>query len=224
MTESSALTPGGRQAETTGETGKTGETEAKERPPGVRAVIRAVIFDLDGTLIEAPLDFDALRGELGVEGPLLEAIEALTGEARRRAEAALTRHEDSASRRSRPVEGSRDVLRRLRARGVKTAILTRNSRRSLETAVRTHDLRVDALRSRDDGPSKPSPAPVLEICRQLGVAPAETLVVGDYVFDVDAANAAGAISVYLLGDDGAPGPPGARRTIRRLAEVLELAD
>ena len=35
-----------------------------------------VIFDLDGTITEPYLDFDTIRAKVGVEGPILEAMEA----------------------------------------------------------------------------------------------------------------------------------------------------
>ena len=42
--------------------------------------IRAVIFDLDGTITEPYLDFDAIREEIGLGkngGPVLEAMEKM---------------------------------------------------------------------------------------------------------------------------------------------------
>ena len=186
---------------------------------------RGVIFDLDGTLIHSPLDFAAIRAEIGLgAGPVLETIALLEGEERRRAEAILNRHEESAARSSRLADGVREVFDHLREKRVGIAILTRNSRASLEIALRAHGLDADATRSRDDAPFKPSPEPVLSLCRQLGVAPGETLVVGDYLFDVEAANAAGAVSVLLLDGRNASFAPRARWTIRDLPELIALLD
>ena len=43
--------------------------------------IRAVVFDLDGTITEPYFDFDAIREEIGLEKngePILEAMEKMT--------------------------------------------------------------------------------------------------------------------------------------------------
>ncbi len=161
--------------------------------------VRAVIFDLDGTLTEPVLDFDAIRREIGVDGPILEALESLDAAGRRRAERILGDHEDRAARESRLRPGAHEVVRALERGGVRTAILTRNTRRSLETVLQIHGLRFDALRTREDGPTKPLPDPVLDLCEALDVPPGAALVVGDYRFDLEAARAAGATAVLLRG-------------------------
>ena len=43
----------------------------------------AVIFDLDGTITKPYLDFDAVRAEIGVEGPVLEAMAGMDPASRR---------------------------------------------------------------------------------------------------------------------------------------------
>lgn len=186
--------------------------------------IGAVIFDLDGTLTQPILDFDAIRRETGIDGPVLEGLLHLGAEARRRAEEILERHERDAAAASTLQAGAAELIDELRRRGVRTAVLTRNSRESLRCVLERHSLRFDALRSREDGPNKPDPRPVLELCEQLGVAPAETLVVGDYLFDLEAANSAGAISVLLEGPGNRRFADRARRRVRGLAEILELLD
>jgi HAD superfamily hydrolase (TIGR01509 family) len=186
--------------------------------------IEAVIFDLDGTLTEPCLDFEVIRREIGVEGPVLEALSGLGAAARRRAEEILERHEREAAARSRLNPQAAEVLGALRRQGTRTAILTRNSRKSLETVLARHRLAVDAVRTREDGSTKPAPEPVVELCRALQVPPSRTLVVGDYLFDLESANAAGAVSVLLRNDHNARFEPHARHTIWRLEELLDLVE
>lgn len=207
------------------------ETRSSHSPDSVEPVSsslgskRAVVFDLDGTLTEPYLDFDLIRREIGgVEGPILEALEGLSPEERRRAEAILERHEDEAATRSRLNPQAAEVVTALRRRGIRTAVLTRNSRKSLQTVLAKHNLTVDAVRTREDGANKPSPEPVIDLCRRLEVPPACTLVVGDYLFDLQAANAAGAVSVLLRNDHNGDFEGHAHHTIRELGEVLRLVD
>ncbi len=184
--------------------------------------IQAVIFDLDGTLTVPVLDFDAIRKETGLEGPILEELPKLDEKARRRTLDVLARHEKKAALESQLNPGARNVLQRLRQRSIRTAILTRNSRASLDTVVSLHGIEVDARRSRDDGTCKPSPEPVLDLCDRLGVLPEETLVVGDTLFDLQAARRAGATSALLLNSKNGHFTGEADHAIRNLEATLEL--
>ena len=160
---------------------------------------RAVIFDLDGTLTEPVLDFDAMRTEIGLpEGvPILEHIESLSPGARARADAILLRHEREAIARATLADGCADLLGHLRAQQVPIAILTRNVREVVETFARMFTFQFHAVYTREDGPPKPSPVGALSLCQAMGVAPAHTLAVGDYKYDVMAGRDAGCRTVLV---------------------------
>jgi HAD superfamily hydrolase (TIGR01509 family) len=154
--------------------------------------LRAAIFDLDGTLTEPLLDFDAIRAEIGLSpGPILEQLEGADAAARARAEVILRRHERDAIARATLADGCGELLAHLAARAIPAAILTRNVREVVDTFTRTFGLSFAAVFTREDGPPKPSPAGVLALCAAMGAAPADTLVVGDYKFDILAGRRAG---------------------------------
>lgn len=162
--------------------------------------IKAVIFDLDGTITRPFFDFDAIREEMGLpadSGPILEAMEKMTTQERKRAEDILTSHENRAVTESTLNDGARETLDALRQKDISIGILTRNRRANAEAIARKHDLTFDAIVDREDGPVKPDAFGVLQLCRQFGAAPAETLVVGDYLYDLLSAKAAGAVAVLL---------------------------
>ncbi|ODN72006.1 HAD-IA family hydrolase [Methylobrevis pamukkalensis] len=73
-------------------------------------------------------------------------------------------------------------------------IATGKSRRGLEAILAHHDLRdyFAVLKTADDAPSKPHPAMVVDAMAELGAEPERTVVVGDTVFDIQMARAAGA--------------------------------
>ena len=50
-------------------------------------------------------------------------------------------------------------------------------------------------RTADDCPSKPHPAMVAECCRETGMTPRDTLVIGDAIYDMQMAKAAGATAI-----------------------------
>jgi HAD superfamily hydrolase (TIGR01509 family) len=167
---------------------------------------RAVIFDLDGTLTEPLLDFDAMRAEIGLPpGPILEQLAHADAEARARADEILRRHEREAIARATLAEGCAELLAHLAARAIPAAILTRNVREVVDTFARTFGFSFAAVYTREDGPHKPSPAGVFALCEQMGAAPADTLVVGDYKFDILAGRAAGCVTALVLGTHR-PGP------------------
>jgi len=162
--------------------------------------LKLVIFDLDGTLLDSPLDLDAVRVELGLPAglPILEALEDLGPAERARAEAVIARHETEAVRASRLIPGAADLLAHLRGRGVRTALLTRNSRASVEAAAHRHGLVFDAAVTREDHEPKPSPRGVCHLMDACGAATYDTVVVGDFRFDIEAGAAAGVRTVAVV--------------------------
>jgi haloacid dehalogenase superfamily, subfamily IA, variant 1 with third motif having Dx(3-4)D or Dx(3-4)E len=75
--------------------------------------------------------------------------------------------------------------------------VTGKSRRGLDLILDTHGYRRFFVVSRtaDDCPSKPHPAMVTECCDETGMVPADTVVIGDAIYDMQMAKAAGAKAV-----------------------------
>ena len=159
-----------------------------------------VIFDLDGTLTVPVLDFDAIRAEIGLgPGPILESLEHLNEVDRRRGLRILDRHEEAAARQSQLQPGAKETVRRVRHLGLPVAVLTRNARQWTRMVLDKHGIEIDALHTRDDGVIKPSPAPVLRLCRTLGRNPRRSWMVGDYLFDIQSGRQAGCTTVLMIG-------------------------
>jgi HAD superfamily hydrolase (TIGR01549 family) len=199
-------------------------SKARNAADGRAAVL---IFDLDGTLTTPYFDFDAIRREIGLptapRTPILEAMEAMTPAERDRCEVILIRHEEKAARESELWDDTSAVLDAIRRAGVPLGLLTRNSRRSVDIVLAKHGLAFDSIHTREDGPIKPSPEPVLMICRTLSAEPTKAWVVGDYLFDLMSGNAAGATTVLMAGDGTVPDyADQADHVIRRLSELLPL--
>jgi len=93
--------------------------------------------------------------------------------------------------------GAKETLLTLRSAGIHIGVLTRNRRNNAFAIARKHNLEFDAVVGREDGPVKPDAFGVLHLCRQFGIKPQETLLVGDYLFDLLCAKAAGAVAVLL---------------------------
>ncbi len=190
--------------------------------------IRAVIFDLDGTITEPYLDFDVIREEMGLDkngGPILEAMAKMTPQRRQQAEAILHCHEERAVAESKLNAGARETLGALRTRGIPIGILTRNRKDNAWAVARKHGLHFDAVVGREDGPVKPDSFGVLHLCRTFAVEPAQTLLVGDYLFDLLCARAAGAIPVLLMSHERVPEfVRHADFAVASLSELLPIID
>ncbi len=188
--------------------------------------IRAVLFDFDGTLSHpGSLDFPAIKQELGcpLDEPVLEFIQKLPDPvARDRAMARLHAFERAGAEGSRANAGSERTVRRLKRRGVRVGLITRNSLASVERALENFDhLSIgdfEVLVTRDDPVRlKPDPEGIRHAAERLGVRTSELAVVGDFVFDVQAGERAGAMTVFLT--NGREAPPQADFVIERLSEL-----
>jgi phosphoglycolate phosphatase len=90
-------------------------------------------------------------------------------------------------------EGTLAMLSALKARNHWLAVATGKSRRGLDEALASAELKgvFDATRTADETASKPNPRMLLELMGEMGVAPERTLMIGDTTHDLQmAANAA----------------------------------
>lgn len=190
--------------------------------------VQAVLFDLDGTLTEPLLDFDAIRRQIGVppDNPsVLSAIENLPQNRRRQAWEILCRHEEFAAAHSTLQPSAKSLLSGLRQKNIRTGLLTRNSRQSTQTVLEKHGLRFDGIITREDGPPKPDPFGVLTLCRLFQSPPSNTLVVGDFLHDLQAARNAGAVAVLFRSHPRADEfAPAADFVIHSLDEIPLIID
>ncbi|MFH1477879.1 MAG: HAD family hydrolase [Verrucomicrobiota bacterium] len=196
--------------------------------------IRAVLFDFDGTLtLPGGIDFAGIKKAIGCPGdaPILEFIASLPSAAdQRRAWQVLKQFEEDAARRSLPNEGAEELVRFLKRRRIRRGILTRNRHASVETAlknfahVRLADFNVIITREHVERP-KPDPEGILLAARLLRVPAATLLMVGDYRYDIEAGQRAGAPTVFLESHltTRRPDPP-ADFTVRMLSEILNIID
>ena len=198
-----------------------------------RAVFAAVLFDLDGTLIDSapdlagaanemraarglpPLPYESLRCVVGsgARGMVAAAFGALPGDAGYddlRAEF-LARYEARSTRETRLFDDMAPVLDALDAHALPWGIVTNKIERYTDAIVRHLGLaaRARVVVSGDTTPhAKPHPAPLLEAARQLGVAAGGCAYVGDDLRDVQAGRAANMATIaaawgYLGSGEGA---------------------
>ena len=185
--------------------------------------MKLVLFDCDGTLVDsAHLIHEVMArtfSDFGLEVPAAAATRSIIGLTLDIAIARL-RGLDAVDQQSTDMmavykahfsptrqelgfqeplyPGIQDMIDALAARDdVIIGAVTGKSRRGLNLISETHGFEKTFFVSRtaDDCPSKPHPAMVLECCDHSGISAVDTVVVGDSIYDMEMAKAAGARAI-----------------------------
>ncbi len=171
------------------------------------------VFDLDGTLTVAVHDFAAIRSELRIPAgsDILEHLESLpeieSGPLHHR----LQEIELELAHQTAAARGAVQLIEGLHARGAFLGVLTRNTR---DNALRTLELiglgsyfESACVLGRDEALPKPDPDGIHRLAELWDVSPAEVVMVGDYLYDLQAGRSAGATTVHVntAGDFRWPG-------------------
>jgi 2-phosphoglycolate phosphatase len=178
-------------------------------------VIRGVLFDLDGTLLDTATDLVgalnhvrdreglpevavnefrhlASKGAAGLIAAGMPGSDEATFAARKAR--FLEYYAANSTRFTKPFEGVLEMLERLRRKGIPWGVVTNKHERLALPLLRVTGLLGNSscvVCGDSLALNKPDPAPVRFACRKLAVAPGEALMVGDDVRDIDAGRAAG---------------------------------
>ena len=165
------------------------------------AGLRAVLFDMDGTLTRPDLDFAELRRRVGAPAgrDIIGHIQSLPAPQAQQALATVEEMEMESARRAQANPGVA-VLACLRDRGLRLGLVTNNHRRALDHTLERLGLRFDLTLSREDARPKPAPDLICLALERLGCSPAETRFVGDGAYDRQASAAAGVAYIHLAHD------------------------
>jgi HAD superfamily hydrolase (TIGR01509 family) len=165
--------------------------------------IRGVLFDMDGTIVEVPYDWPRIKAALGSRDvPILSYLSGLREPERSAKWDILRGYEADATRRAVLKKGLRGFLKFLALHGIKTALVTNNSRHNTDILLGRFRLSFDLVMTRESGLWKPSGTPLVAAMRALGLLPRECCAVGDSHFDIRAAREAGIGCILILSRDG----------------------
>lgn len=185
--------------------------------------MQAVLFDLDGTLVDTapdlgyalnlqlqrhgklPLSDELIRpmASHGTHGLLALGFGLTPDHANFNAmrDEYLALYDQVFTRSPRLFEGFSDVLGHIESRALPWGIVTNKPRRFTKPLVVSMglDKRAASVISGDDAPQpKPSPATLLLACHQMGIEPQDCVYVGDAERDIAAGRAAGMKTVVAL--------------------------
>ena len=184
-------------------------------------MIRAVLFDLDGTLTNTLDDIaDAMNRSLRLHGlpewPV-DAYRYLVGDGakklaeravRGRRELALSvqreyqaYYQEHTRVKTKPYDGVPEMLRALQDRGIPLAVFSNKPDADTKNVVAYYfpEIRWTVVRGQVEGvPVKPDPAGALAVAEALGASPDDVLYVGDTSTDMQCALNAGMHPVGVL--------------------------
>ncbi len=118
------------------------------------------------------------------------------------------------------------MLDELDARGFLLAVATGKSRVGLTRALQQQGLahRFVATRCADEGLPKPHPDMLLTLMDRCGVAPEQTLMIGDTTHDLELARNAGARALAVTYGAHTPAGLAGLSPLATLASICELAE
>lgn len=216
----------------------------------MRASVKAVLFDLDGTLIDSAPDLAAAANHLRIQrqmAPLpLAALRPMVGAGARGMVGAafglkpgddgydalrtefLDRYAEHSLMHTQVFERMAPALDALDAQGLRWGIVTNKAERFTHPIVAGLGLaaRAAVVICGDTTPhSKPHPAPLLEAARRLQLAPDHCVYVGDDLRDIEAGRAAGMLTLAAGWGYLGQGEPlhawGADHILQDAAELLQ---
>jgi len=215
--------------------------------------VRAVLFDLDGTLVDSAPDLgsaaDRMRLARGMPSLPLEDYRPHAGSGAKGMlgvafgislehsdyetlrEEFYVQYEACLTEQTRAFSGVAELLEALLQRGLRWGVVTNKAQRFSTPLTRAMPLFASAstIISGDTTPHiKPHPAPLLEAARRLNLAPADCVYVGDDARDILAGRAAGMLTVAArygyLGAGADVSLWGADAEVNSPLEVLKLLD
>ena len=161
------------------------------------------VFDMDGTLTLPAHDFPAIKRALDIpqEHDILHHLASLPAAEAAAKHAWLLEHERELALAAEPAPGAPQLIRALHARGVRLGILTRNAYELALITLQAIGIaecfaNTDIL-GRDEAEPKPAADGLYKLARQWDVAPSDLVMVGDFRFDLECAQAAGATGVLV---------------------------
>jgi HAD superfamily hydrolase (TIGR01509 family) len=161
------------------------------------------IFDLDGTLTVSAHDFEHMRRELGLapQVPILEALHAMPQSESAPLWERLNQLEFYYAGKASLMRGADRLLKILHDRDCRLAILTRNTMPVVEQTLRAcaidHFFPLEHILDRDSCAPKPSPDGINQLLRMWQAEPSDSVMIGDYLYDLEAGKNAGVATVHL---------------------------
>ena len=158
---------------------------------------------MDGTLTLPVHDFNDIRRQLGIQEdkPILEAIMEMPADQGAQLTARLNEIEFEIAELAKPQPGATELLDKLVSSGRQVGILTRNNEDIAEATLKAsglnHYFQRHHVIGRETCAPKPLPDGVLHLLSKWSALPSKTVMVGDFLYDIEAGKLAGCRTVHF---------------------------
>ncbi len=160
--------------------------------------IDLAIFDMDGTIFTSNINWKSVKKILNVDGTsILEKIyngNKIDESSLRYLEGI----EEKSVLASKPLPRSRDFINDIAGMGIKTSLVTNNSRKNAEYLLEKYSFTFDTVITRDENMWKPSPAAFKYLMSKFRTSPKNTISIGDSDLDVTASVKSDILDIYIV--------------------------
>ncbi len=154
---------------------------------------------MDGTLFDAPYDWQKIRLDLDTRGkPILSYISELEEPERSVKWKILEKYEHEATVNAVLKKGTPELLDFLKDSGIIKALVTNNSIKNVSYLLDKYKLVFDYVLTRESGLWKPSGAPFRAVLKTFNLSQNECCTVGDSEFDIRAGVDAELTNIFIL--------------------------
>ncbi|MFW9848437.1 MAG: HAD family hydrolase [Candidatus Thorarchaeota archaeon] len=183
-------------------------------------MLKAIVFDLDGTITKLDLPLELMRNDAkrfyineGLPSELLEPADGISSSTakamdyflsngmsqkewdilQQELDVLMSKHETKSAKDVNLMPGALECIESIRSFGVRTSVLTNNSRFAMDIILKQVPLEkyFEIIQTRHESPSpKPYPDGLVHLVDRMGVALNEAVYVGDAVIDGVAASRA----------------------------------
>ncbi len=169
---------------------------------------KLVVFDLDGTLIELPIDYQSLKNKLTDEikiefQNIFPTVRTLDVKSKRQAFAIIDQYEYEAMKKMKTREGSIEIINKLKAKGIVVSIVTMQGpvAKEIVKAMKL-DGSIDSIVTREDSLDRKEQ--ISMILKKHAIMAKDSIVIGDKEADYIAASALGCKGFLVRKINGIP--------------------
>jgi len=194
-------------------------------------MIKGIIFDLDGTLIQLPINYDAVQTNLKDLfntsedlKPLIPTVIKLSKDDKNKINTAfnlICKEEILASENFKIMHDAVKILKFLKSKNLILCLVTMQCEKALEKIL--HKMNIlnlfDSIISRDESYDRLEQ--IQNSLKNISMDPSQVIVVGDRIYDIESAKKVGCIPVLKI-NEIKKNPPFTCKKIENLVELKEI--
>lgn len=164
----------------------------------MRFYFNTAIFDMDGTIFENYIDWQAVRKQLKIrcKNSILEEI-FFKGVFNKKKLDQLEKIEMENTFKTMPFAWFDKFLLKLKKKGVNTALITNNNKKNTDYLLNKFSIDFDIVIPREMKMWKPGSNAFHYVCKYFNTIPKDTISIGDSIYDIMASKGSGIEKIFI---------------------------